>query len=77
MTQPHWHVLNIILAIQKEKSDNYDANSNLSTYIVMAAFLCIVVVLSAVAGFVSLSRRKKNKQQHDKNEGPAGNMWFY
>ena len=77
MTQPHWHVLNIILATQKEKSDKHDANSNLSTYIVMTAFLCIVVVLSAVAGFVLSSRRKKNKQQQDKNEGQDGNMWFY
>ena len=72
MTQTYWHILNIISAIQKEKSDKHDANSNLSTYIFMTAFLCIVVVLSAVAGFVLLSRRKKNKLQQDMNEGQVG-----
>ena len=58
-------------------SDKHGGNSNLSTYIIMIAFLCIVVVLSAVARYVFLSRGKKNKQQQDKNEGQAGKLRFY
>ena len=69
--------MNIISAIQKEKSDKPDANSNLPTYVVIISILCIIVVLSAVAGVVLFSRRNKNKQQHNKNEGQSGKLRFY
>ena len=58
-------------------SDKHIGNANLSTYIIIIASLCTVVVLSAVAGYVLSSRRKKNKQLQEKNEGQAGKLRFY
>ena len=58
-------------------SDKYNGNANLSTYNIIIAILRTVVVLSAVAGYVLSSRRKKNKQLQDKNEGQAGKLRLY
>ena len=63
--------------MQNGKSDKADANSNIPSHVMIIAFLCILIVLSVIVGFVLASRRKKNKQQNDKNEDQTGKLRIF